>query len=237
MSTTFPTQAAAILHFYQSLRPDFKRTHGIEIMNPYLDKLAWAASTAFYSKYYGDAHPRHFIFGINPGRFGGGVTGVPFTDPEKLRDACGIPIPDAWKKLPELSSRFIYDMIEGYGGVKDFYRHFYITALSPLGYTQHGKNLNYYDDKALLKACEPFILQCIRRQLETMPTFSTCFCLGEGENYKQFKRINAEHGFFKEIIPLPHPRFIMQYRRKKVPEYIALYVEKLKGALPDLPSR
>jgi len=233
MPASLDTQAAAILDFYQSLRPDFKRTHGIEIMNPYQDELAWAASAAFYNKFYSDAHPRHFIFGINPGRFGGGVTGVPFTDPEKLRDQCGIPIPEAWKKLPELSSRFIYDMIGAYGGVRDFYRHFYITALSPLGYTSAGKNLNYYDDKALLKACEPFILDCIRRQLDTMPTYSTCFCLGEGENYKQFKRINQAHGFFTEIIPLPHPRFIMQYRRKKVPEYIELYITKLKAALTE----
>ncbi|HEX9509664.1 MAG TPA: uracil-DNA glycosylase family protein [Puia sp.] len=234
MPRSFDTQAVAILHFYKSLRPDFKRTDGIEIMNPYLDEQAWTVTKAFYEKFYGDAHPRIFIFGINPGRFGGGVTGVPFTDPEKLRDKCGIPIPSAWKKLPELSSQFIYDMIEAYGGVKDFYRHFFITALSPLGFTRHGKNLNYYDDKALLKACEPFILQCIRRQLEILPASSTCFCLGEGENYKQFKRINEQHGFFKEIIPLPHPRFVMQYRRKKIPEYIELYVQKFNAARADL---
>ena len=61
-----------------------------------------------------------------------------------------------------------------------------------------------------------------------MPAFSTCYCLGEGENYKYFSRINERHGFFKEIVPLPHPRWVMQYRRKKVKEYVELYVEKLK---------
>ena len=55
------------------------------------------------------------------------------------------------------------------------------------------------------KAFEPFMLECIRRQLATIPTFSTCYCLGEGTNFKYFSRINARHGFFKEIIPLPHP--------------------------------
>src|ERR1700732_4187939 len=149
----FDTQAAAILHFYRNLRPRFQLGEGIGIMNPYKDPATWQLASRFYEKYYSDTRPRTYIFGINPGRFGGGITGVPFTDPQKLQEKCGIPIPATWKNRPELSSRFIYDMIEAYGGVKDFYRHFFITALSPLGFTRHGKNLNYYDDKALLKAC------------------------------------------------------------------------------------
>lgn len=223
------TQAQAILHFYKNQRPDFPMPEGISIMNPYLDKEAWRVATAFYEKFYGDANPRVFIFGINPGRFGGGVTGVPFTDPQKLREKCGID--NDWKDLPELSSKYMYEMIDAYGGVSSFYGKFYITALSPLGYVKGGKNLNYYDDKELLRSAEPYMLQCIRRQLETMPTSPACFCLGEGENFKQFRRINDKHQFFKEIIPLPHPRWIMQYRRKRVPEFIGGYVEKFKSAV------
>jgi hypothetical protein len=66
-----------------------------------------------------------------------------------------------------------------------------------------------------------------------MPTIDTCFCLGEGENYKQFRRINDEHRFFKEIIPLPHPRWVMQYRRKSMGEFAAIYVEKLGAVLSE----
>ena len=222
------TCAKAILDFYKGLQPDFEMTGGISIMNPYLDPETRKLATAFYEKFYGDMEPRTFIFGINPGRFGGGVTGVPFTDPQKLAEECGIP--NDWKKLPELSSQFIYQMIDGYGGVKEFYGRFYITALSPLGFVKGGKNLNYYDDKELLRSCEPFMLDCIRQQLATIRTSATCFCLGEGENYKQFKRINDQHGFFKEIIPLPHPRWVMQYRRKRVGEFVELYVKRLRGA-------
>jgi hypothetical protein len=127
-----------------------------------------------------------------------------------------------------LSSIFVYDMIEAYGGVDPFYARFYITAISPLGFVRDGKNLNYYDDKELLKAIEPFALDCIRRQMKTIPTDAVCYCLGEGENYKYFSRINALHGFFQEIVPLPHPRFIMQYRRKRVDEYVELYVSRLR---------
>jgi len=226
MSNKFTTQAAAILHFYKGLNPTFPMPDGIAIMNPFADVDAWRLAKAFYEKFYSDSQPRHLIFGINPGRFGAGVTGVPFTDPIRLEEKCGIP--SDLKRSPELSSVFIYAMIDAYGGVEKFYADHFFTALSPLGFTWNGKNLNYYDDRELLKAAEPFMLQCIRQQLEMIRTTTdVCFCLGEGENYKQFRRINDKHGFFKDIVPLPHPRWVMQYRRKKMNEYAAMYVEKL----------
>src|SRR5258708_1486658 len=187
-------QAAAILGFYKTLKPDFALPEGISIMNPYLEPAIWQLTKTFYEKFYSDSRPRAFIFGINPGRHGAGITGVPFTDPQRLERECGIP--NDMKKKAELSAQFVYEMIGAYGGVNAFYDRFFITAMSPLGFVRHGKNLNYYDDKELIKAFEPFMLSCIRRQLETMPTFSTCYCLGEGTNYKYFSRINANHGFF-----------------------------------------
>jgi hypothetical protein len=225
MLATFDTQAEAILHFYRNLRPRFALGDGIGIMNPYTDAAVWAIAQQFYGKYYGDDRPRVFIFGINPGRHGAGVTGVPFTDPIRMAENCGIP--NDWKKKGELSSEFVYAVIEAFGGPEAFYGRYHFTAMSPLGFVRDGKNLNYYDDKELMKAFEPFMLRCIRRQLATMPTFPVCYCLGEGENFKYFSRINEQHGFFTRIIPLPHPRWVMQYRRKKMGEYVGLYVNKL----------
>jgi hypothetical protein len=219
------TQAAAILQFFGNLRPRFPLGDGISIMNPYKEPATWQLASRFYQKFYADTRPRDYIFGINPGRFGAGVTGVPFTDPIRMAEKCGIS--NDWKKQAELSSQFVYEMIDGYGGVNAFYDRFYITAIFPLGFVRDGRNLNYYDDRELIKASEPFILRCIRRQLATIPTGPVCYCLGEGENYKQFTRINGRHGFFREIIPLPHPRWVMQYRRKKMKEYVELYLEKL----------
>jgi hypothetical protein len=225
MLNKFDTQAAAILHFYRNLRPHMALGDGIGIMNPYKDTYALAIVQQFYHKYYSDDQPRAFIFGINPGRHGAGVTGVPFTDPIRMAEDCGIP--NDWKKQAELSSEFVYTVIDAFGGPAAFYGRYHFTALSPLGFVRDGKNLNYYDDKGLIKALEPFMLRCIRRQLETMSVESTCFCLGEGENYKYFSRINERYGFFAEIIPLPHPRWVMQYRRKQVRDYVGLYVNKL----------
>lgn len=225
MSNTFDTQAAAILHFYRNLRPRFPLGDGIGIMNPYNNADAWAIIRQFYEKYYSDNRRRVFIFGINPGRHGAGLTGVPFTDPIRLAGDCGIP--NGWKKQAELSSEFVYRVIDAIGGPALFYGRYHFTALSPLGFVRDGKNLNYYDDRELAKAIEPSILRWIRRQLDTMPVAPVCYCLGEGENYRYFSRINERHGFFKEIVPLPHPRWVMQYRRKKIKDYVGLYVDKL----------
>jgi len=220
------TQSYAILDFYKKLSPKLKLPAGVAIMNPFTDADSWRLAETFYNKFYNDQHPRTFIFGINPGRFGGGVTGIPFTDPIRLKEVCGID--NELPKKAELSSHFIYAVVEAYGGAEAFYYDFFITALSPLGFTKNGINLNYYDDKELLKDSEPYIIQCIKDQLNTIVTDrEVCYCLGEGTNYKIFQRLNAKHNFFKEIVPLPHPRFIMQYRRKKIDEYVKLYLEKL----------
>ena len=165
------------------------------------------------------------IIGINPGRFGGGVTGIPFTDPIRLEKSCGIA--NSLPRKAELSSLFIYEMIHAYGGPEKFYKNFYFTSVSPLGFVKDGKNLNYYDVKGLPDLLMPFILSSLQAQLDLGMDRTVAYCLGEGANYKFLNKVNEQHKFFNEIIPLPHPRFIMQYRRKRLAEYIALYLERL----------
>jgi hypothetical protein len=220
------TEAERIITFLTSLKPDFQLPHGVEIMNPFLDKKSLELVKLFYHKYYSDNHCRHFIFGINPGRWGGGITGIPFTDPQKLQLSCGIENDLSHKQ--ELSANFIYSMIENFGGVTAFYNKFFITAVCPLGFTKNGKNLNYYDDRNLQNAAEPFIIDCLQRQLSLLKSEDTCFCLGEGDNFRYLNRLNEQYNFFKTIIPLPHPRWIMQYRRKQLNEYINLYVNAFR---------
>jgi hypothetical protein len=215
-----------ILKFYKGLQLPRKLPEGVDFMNPYEDRTALALSSAFYKKYYGDDVPRRIIFGINPGRFGGGITGVPFTDPVKMETICGIP--NHLLKKVELSADFIYRMIDTYGGPRKFYGDLFFSAVSPLGFVKDGKNLNYYDIRELQEVIEPFAVDCIQKQLKMGFLTDRCFCLGEGDNFRYLSKLNAKHNFFERLIPLPHPRFIMQYRRKRLEEYIALYVSKLK---------
>ena len=127
----------------------------------------------------------------------------------------------------ELSADFIYRMIHAYSGPEEFYCSYFISAVSPLGFTKEGKNINYYDDKKLEQAVTPFIVDSINKIVAMGINRKKCFCIGEGKNFDFLKKLNEEHQWFNEIIPLAHPRFIMQYKRKKVNEYIDEYVHHL----------
>ena len=107
---------------------------GISIMNPFKEnKNIITTSAAFYNKYYGDNNARHLIWGINPGRFGAGLTGVPFTDPKRLIEKCGLLYQGELAHEP--SSVFVYEVINAYGGPEAFYKKFYINSICPLGFT------------------------------------------------------------------------------------------------------
>jgi hypothetical protein len=232
MKTDSKRLADDILSFYKSLKPDFPLPDGVEIMNPFDDETATEVSARFYEHYYDDANPRVILFGINPGRFGAGVTGIPFTDPIRLEEVCGIV--NNFDKKPELSSEFVYEVVDAYGGPKSFYDHFFVSAVCPLGFTKDGKNLNYYDDKQLLKDTEPFIVETIQEQIKMVDSPDAGFCLGKGTNFKYFVKLNEKHHFFKRIEPLPHPRWVMQYRRRKKDEFVKMYIDQLKRAVTGL---
>jgi len=221
--------AEHILSFITDLRFPIALPAGIEVMNPFADNDTMEICEKFYKKYYSDNNSRHMILGINPGRFGGGITGIPFTDPIRLQNDCGIENP--WQKKQELSSLFIYNMIKAFGGAEVFYKNFYITAVSPLGFTRNNKNLNYYEDKILQNNIKDFVVDCINKQLAIGINRDIAFCLGDGKNYKYLSKLNKEMNLFNKIIPLSHPRFIMQYKLKKKEEYIQHYIHQLNSAL------
>jgi hypothetical protein len=185
----------------------------------------------FYHKYYNDNYPRRIILGINPGRLGGGLTGIPFTDPVNLEKHCDIK--NTFDKKTELSSSFIYELINACGGPEIFYSKYFISSLSPLGFTKDEKNLNYYDDIRLQKKLESFMIESIHTQLKFTIDRSVAYCLGEGQNYKYLQQLNQKYNFFEKIIPLAHPRYIMQYKRKIKSEYILQYREAL-GFTPGM---
>jgi len=121
--TTF---ADRIIEFNKQLDFHGLLPHNIRIMNPYRENpLALTCSSAFYKKYYNDNNPRHLILGINPGRFGSAMTGVSFTDPKRMVAKCEIPFPGQMTHEP--SSEYVYDMIEAYGGIQEFYSKFLFT--------------------------------------------------------------------------------------------------------------
>ncbi len=206
---------------------------GIRIMNPFREfEQTMPISELFYHKYYDDNNPRHVILGINPGRFGGGLTGIPFTDPKRLKMECGIDYDG--KVTHEPSSVFVYEMINAFGGPETFYKKFYINSLCPLGFTTiddkgKEKNYNYYDSKPLATAVHGFIVDNIRKQIALGIVPDVCFCFGTGKNESYLRKLNDEHHFFKKIVALEHPRFIMQYKTVSKQFYINKYLEAFEG--------
>ncbi|GAB1444893.1 MAG: DUF4918 family protein [Cyclobacteriaceae bacterium] len=219
------TYSKLILSFFKNLHITNKLPNRVEVMNPYQNKVAFSLCEKFYGKYYNNNKPRKILLGINPGRFGAGITGIPFTDPVKLEEECNIK--NDLPKRKELSADFIYQMINTFGGKEIFYNQFYFGSVSPLGFTKDGKNLNYYDDPKLQKAVLPFILNTIKAQIQFGIDTDIAYCLGEGKNFKFLSQLNHEHKFFKKIIPLSHPRFIMQYKRKSMNLFMDDYLKKL----------
>lgn len=221
------TTASQILHFLKQIKPPSYLPPEVEVLNPFVASSSWSFVSTFYNQFYQDKEKRVALFGINPGRLGAGLTGVPFTDPIRLEQACGIANP--YQKKAELSSRFIYEVIEAYGGSKAFYEQFYFSAISPLGFAQQGKNLNYYDIKNWKQLFKAYTVQLIQLQLPFLKR-SQAFSIGMGTNHLFLEELNAENQFFEHIIPLPHPRWIMQYKLREKDAFIEIYLKALRSA-------
>jgi hypothetical protein len=213
-----------VLQYHFHLTPPMSLMGGIEWLLPYENQETRKCMGAFYGHYYKDSQSRIFIMGINPGRFGAGLTGVPFTDPIRLEK---LGIQNVFPKKQELSSVFVYDMIDQCGGPAWFFSKYYIASLSPLGLIKNGVNYNYYDDPKLAKKVEPFIVQNIETQRSFGCDNRVVYCLGQGKNFDYLKKLNDQHQWWKEVVPLPHPRWIMQYRLKRKEEFLLQYASAL----------
>ena len=226
--------AERVIAFNSHLEFNGKLPAGVNIMNPFHeDDQVLKVSSEFYRKYYSDNNLRHLILGINPGRFGAGVTGVPFTDTKRLTGECGLIY--SGKETHEPSSVFVYEVIKAYGGPEKFYDDFYISSLSPLGFTitdEKGKvkNYNYYDSRELTEAVYDFMVENVKNQISLGIKTDMCFCFGTGKNEEFLRKLNDSFGFFGEIIALEHPRFIMQYRSGSKKEYIDKYLAAFNKA-------
>lgn len=149
--------------------------------------------------------------------------GVPLTDPVRLKMNCKIETNFPLKS--ELSSQFLYDHFFEHYPMEDFYRKFFIGAVCPLGLEQNGRNMNYYDNKTLLNnLLEHFIPENLEKQLEIGCSRKVVICLGEGTNYSILNRFNEQNHLFQRIIKVSHPRYIMQYKRKSIKDYIDQYL-------------
>lgn len=222
--------ADKIIRFNSTLNYRGNLPKEFEVLNPFMENPeTLQVIKAFYKKFYNDNKQRKFILGINPGRNGAGVIGVPFTDTKRLESNCGIVMKSA--HTHEISSVFIYDMIDAFGGVKKFYSQFYINSPFPLAILQKAQNgdwlnANYYDDNELFESVKPFMIQTLKEQINFGLAVNEVFVLGK-KNATFINKINKEEKLFGKLTILEHPRYIQQYKSKERQLYIDKYLSIL----------
>ncbi|WP_426477085.1 SMUG2 DNA glycosylase family protein [Chryseobacterium sp. CBSDS_008] len=224
------TFADHVIEFNKNLSYKGSLPEGFKVLNPYLDNPeTLTVMQKFYHKYYDDSFQRKFMIGINPSRHGAGVTGVPFTDTKRLESVCGITMKSA--HTHEVSSVFMYNMIEEYGGADLFYKEVYINSPFPLAIVRKTKNgwlnANYYDDKDLFEAVKDFMIESLKEHISLNLDTSEVFILGK-KNADFISKLNKEARLFDKMNILEHPRYIQQYKSKEKQLYIDKYILALK---------
>lgn len=199
----------------------------VQVLRPYTDPEVQRVLHLMCRSYYAGAHSRVGVWGINPGRFGAGVTGLSFTDPWAVTNDLGIATTLEGRR--ELSADFISRVIAAYGGPQAFYRDVYMSALCPLGFTRHDVNINFYDDTQLAQTIRPKIIEWMTQALDAGVRRDVTIVLGAGKlrSYMD-KHIRSDVGI-AEVIYLDHPRYIMQYRRRDLEAYVELYVKTIRS--------
>jgi hypothetical protein len=230
---TFAAMAATLAdrllpHVRSFSLSDARLPKGVGVLDPFNGPHAGEVRrivTVFHRKYFSDHRPRTLMLGINPSRLGAGSTGLSFTDTKRCESDLGIPVHGL--RTHEPSSDFFYRMIRAAGGPAAFYSQVYVHAICPLGFVRDGVNLNYYDDKALEQAVTPFVERWLRTLVSSGMRTDTVLCIGTGKNAAYFTKLNDRLKLFERIIPLEHPRYVMQYKARSLEAYIGKYLNAL----------
>jgi hypothetical protein len=218
--------ADKVIAFNKSIKYSGDLPDGFAVLNPFFDNPeTLVVMERFYKKFYDDNDQRKFIVGINPSRHGAGVTGVPFTDTKRLKSHSEIEMKSA--HTHEISSVYLYSVIDEFGGTEKFYKEFFINSPFPLAIIRNQKgswlNANYYDDKKLFEAVKPFMVKSLKEFITLGLDTSEVFILGK-KNATFIEKINREEKLFGKMTVLEHPRYIQQYKSKEKEMYIDKYL-------------
>lgn len=228
--------ADRVLEFHDRLsRESPSLPTGFKIINPFeggQNGSAKRMAARFYKMYYDDNCLRRLILGSTPARRGSALTGVPFEDVLSLESATGEPI--AEHRTNRTSSGFLHEVIRDYGGREKFYGDFYMNFVCPVGIVRTSAkgnevNCDYFANERLRKSLDPLIVSAMQIQMSLGIDTSICYCIGSGENFRFLSRLNEAHGWFSEISPLEHPRFIMQYNANRKDFFLEKYLVLLRG--------
>ena len=200
----------------------------IEIIKKESDALKNQA--LFDEKYYHENFPKIDLCGINPGIKGAGVTGVPFVDMTTLSER----LPDNnitfEGKGAEPSAQFFNEIVDhSEFGDKKFYKHFYVTNFSWVGFAKKSNNstkiINHNYHKLNLEA-QQYISSAFMREMALInPT--VIIPLGM-EVEKSLKKL-FNNSKIKIEDMLTHPSRCMMGKIKRKPKCISDYINRLQS--------
>ena len=205
-----------------------------KIVNPYKQERIIKIVEAFYNKYFDDNNNRYLILGASPARRGTSATGIPFEDEEHIYKLTGESINNFY--INKNSSNFLYDVMENYGGIDKFYSDFFLGFVCPLGIVNINNknnevNVNYYENRKLQSYLNDFIKKSLDELINIGINREVCYCIGSGKNFQFLLKLNEENYYFKRIVALEHPRYIMQYNKDKTAFYMNKYLNELNNKL------
>lgn len=213
--------------FLTTVAIDVDMPPGISVLRPHDSVEVRRIVHVMCERFYRGTRPRLSIWGINPGRLGAGLTGLSFTDPWAVEHDLGIETAITGRR--EISAEFISNVIRSYGGPKQFYADVYLTAFCPLGFVKDETNINFYDDPTLQHRLTPQMVSWMHQQLEAGIRPDAAIVLGTGALRRFVEDHIRQHVPFTRVVYLEHPRYIMQYKRKSIDEYVGKYIDAIRS--------
>lgn len=212
-----------VIDFYQKFVGPSKLPTDLELINPYADEDRRNAIHSFYDKYYDDSKVRVHVLGINPSRMHKTATGINYTDGFALSEYCGID--NSFSKTRELTADFFYRVVNAMGGPSEFFARIFPWAMMPVCVTKQGDYANYYEE-SVVEHLRDLVEENVR-WTSKLPSTGKLVILGTGENHKFFEGMPGSPFGYNEVRVVPHPRWVMQYNRSKLDDYIDQYIEAL----------
>ncbi len=216
------TYSDQVISFYRDFAVGDIFDNALQLHNPFDAPSRREIMTAFYEKFFKDEAPRTHILGINPSRLSNTSTGVHYTDGFALQTYCAIE--NNFSKSRELTSDFFYRVVERMGGTHDFFAKIFPWAAMPVALTDHGEYANYYEVEN--ERVSEIVSQNLK-WLTGLPRSGKLVVLGLGDNQARVKQMEGFPFGYQDIRYLPHPRWVMQYNRKRLDQFIEMYIDAL----------
>lgn len=161
------------------------------ILNPYATNFEYFEF--FANKYYADNNFRNIIFGLNPGRFGCGKTGITFTDEKILKSKLKYPRNISQPDKEKTATRIYSVVEETFGGDLDlFFSKYFMSNIFPFGAIDLNGNNVVFNDLMKVSSVRDFSLDFVENTLRLFnPRRVLCIGLGSHrfivENFPNIK--------------------------------------------------